>query len=317
LEENEEIFHQPSSEFEVDEGHKSGFVAVVGRPNVGKSTLINAFMKQKIAIVAPRPQTTRTRQLGIITEPEYQVIFMDTPGLIKPRHKLDEFMVETAAETLENADIVLWLVDSSELPGPGDQAIAQQLSSLNEEIIIILGMNKSDLLAPEDVLPRTETYKALVPKAKWVLFSATEGNGRDELYQMIIDSLPEGPRFYPVDQITDAFVRDIAAEMIREQVILQLREEIPHGTAVMIDQFKERSNDTVYIHATIYLERENHKKILIGAKGAQLRQIGEAARKEIEAMVEKKVFLELWVKVEPKWRRKANSLKRFGYRRQE
>ncbi len=301
------------SGFDVPAGHKSGVVALVGRPNVGKSTLMNAFMQQKIAIVTPRPQTTRTRQLGILTEPHFQVIFVDTPGLMQPRHKLDAFMVQTAVETLQDADVILWLVDASEEVGAGDRAIAQQLLSLGTAVPIILAMNKSDLLTAAEVLPRSEAYRALLPDAPWILFSATQGNGRAELFQMIIDALPEGPRYYPPEQITDLFERDIAAELIREQVMLQLRDEVPYGVAVKIEEFKERENGVTYVSATIFTERESHKQIIIGAKGSQLRELGSAARKEIEELIGGKVFLELWVKVEPKWRRNENALKRFGY----
>jgi GTP-binding protein Era len=301
------------SEFDVPEGHKSGIVAVVGRPNVGKSTLINAFLQQKIAIVTPRPQTTRLRQLGIITQSDCQIILVDTPGMMKPRHKLDEFMMETAVEVLEDADVIVWLVDSTDSPGPGDREIAKRLSALGKEALVIMGMNKSDMLSHHDVLPRTEAYRSLLPGAKWILFSAAVGDGRDELLQMIIDGLPEGPRLYPADQVTDTYVRDLAAELIREQVMLQLRDEIPYGVAVKVDEYKERASDLIYIHATIYVERSAHKRILIGAKGAQMRRLGKAARQEIESMIERKVYLELWVKVEPKWRKNTRALKRLGY----
>ncbi len=300
-------------ELPIAEGHQSGFVAVAGRPNVGKSTLINAFLQEKIAIVTPRPQTTRTRQLGILTTPDYQMILMDTPGLMKPRHKLDEFMMETAVESLESADVLLWLVDVSQTPGPGDKIIARQLAGLNPDIPVILGMNKADLLAADQVLPHSEAYHSLLPNAAWIVFSATQGDGRDPLLQMLINALPQGPRYYPADQITDVYLRHIAAELVREQIMLQLRDEIPYGTAVRVDEFKERENGVIYIGATIYVERDSHKRILIGAKGSQLRRIGAAARQEIEALVESKVFLELWVKVEPKWRRNEKALKRFGY----
>ncbi len=299
--------------YDVPEGHKSGVVTIIGRPNVGKSTLLNAFMQQKIAIVTPRPQTTRARQLGIITEPHYQMVFVDTPGMIKPRHKLDEFMMSAAQETLQDADVILWLVDGSEPVGAGDQIIAEQLRALETAATIILALNKSDLLTAADVLPRTAAYRALLPDAPWILFSAAMGNGRDALWQMLIDALPAGPRYYPADQITDLFVRDIAAELIREQIMLQLREEIPYGVAVRINEFKERENGDTYVNATIFTERDNHKQIIIGAGGAQLRELGAAARQEIEALVEGKVFLELWVKVEPKWRQNEKALRRFGY----
>lgn len=298
---------------EVPEGHKAGFVTLIGRPNVGKSTLFNAFMKQKLAIVTPRPQTTRQRQLGIITEPEYQVVFIDTPGLLKPRHKLDEFMVQTANEALSDADVIVFLVDGGEMPGPGDRIIAEQLAALGESAQVILAINKADQMKADQVIPHSEAYRALLPDAPWIVFSAVNGAGRDELWGMIIAALPENPPYYPADQVTDLFVRDLAAELIREQILLQLRDEIPYGTAVAIQEFKERENGVTYISANIYVEREAHKPILIGAKGQQLQQIGSAARKEIETLVEGKVFLELWIKIEPKWRRNEKALRRLGY----
>lgn len=294
--------------------HKSGFVALVGRPNVGKSTLMNRLMQQKIAIVTPRPQTTRTRQLGIITEPTYQMIFVDTPGLIKkPRHKLDEFMRETAVETLSGTDVILWLVDGSERPGPEDRAIAEELQKISSQRTVILGINKLDLLSAKHVIRAAEAFRKLAPDAAWILFSAETQAGLGELLQMLVDALPHGPRYYPADQITDVFVRNIAAELIREQVMLQLRDEIPYGTAVQVTEYKERENGTTYIQATIFIERDSHKRILIGTKGARLRNIGAEARKTIENLIDGKVYLELWVKVEQKWRRNENSLKRFGY----
>lgn len=319
----EEKSYQPSEMAELDlasledehlpAGHKSGFVAVAGRPNVGKSTLMNAFLKQKVAIVSPRPQTTRTRQLGILTRPRYQIIFVDTPGLIKPRHRLDEVMVAAAEEAVRDADVVLWLLDVSEPPGEGDRIIAETMRSLADQVHLILGLNKADLLAPEEVIERTEAYRALLPEADWLLFSALHGNGLAELLQMLVDALPEGPRYYPADQTTDAFVRDIAAELIREQIFLQMRDELPYGTAVEVTEFEERNNGLTHISATIYVERENHKKIIIGTKGAQLRKIGTAARQEIEELIQGKVYLSLWVKVEPNWRRNEQALQRLGY----
>ena len=302
------------NESDENQSYKSGFVALVGRPNVGKSTLMNAFLQQKIAIVTPRPQTTRTRQLGIITEPGCQIIFIDTPGLIKkPRHKLDEFMVETAVEAFDDADVILWLVDSSEPPGPEDQAIAAQLSALGKETKIILALNKLDLVAAADIIPRSEAYRALLPEAEWIMFSAANQAGLPELLEMLMAALPQGPQYYPEDQITDVFLRDIAAEMIREQILLLLREEVPYGTAVQIEEFKERPDGVIYISANIFVERDSHKRIIIGKNGQQLRAIGTAARQEIERLVESKVFLDLWIKIEPKWRRNERALRRFGY----
>lgn len=298
---------------QLPQGHKSGFVAVAGRPNVGKSTLMNTLLKQKIAIVSPRPQTTRTRQLGILTTESYQIIFVDTPGLIAPRHELDEYMVHVAEECLRDADIILWLVDVGDPPGAGDRAIASTLQKLPQNSSVIIGMNKSDLLQPEDVIGRSEAYQTLLPNAEWLLFSALQGDGLDALIQMLVQALPEGPRFYPIDQTTDIYIRDIAAELIREQVFIQMREELPYGTAVQVNEYKEREGGIVYISATIYTERENHKKMIIGSKGAQLRQIGAAARREIEEMIQGKVYLKLWVKVVPNWRHDEQALKRLGY----
>ena len=296
------------------ENHRSGYVAIVGRPNAGKSTLLNAFMRQKIAIVTPRPQTTRIRQLGIITEPDHQIVFVDTPGiLLQPRHKLDEFMAETVVDAFQDADVILWLVDASTMPGPDDRDLAEKLAAVADQIPIIIGMNKVDLLTPDQVIPTSEAYRALLPDAAWLLFSAEKGQGLAELYGMLLERLPLGPRYYPEEQITDIFVRHIAAEMVREQVMLQLREEIPYGVAVLVDEFKERDNGVTYIKATIFTERDSHKRIIIGKNGAQLRRLGAAARQAIQAMLAGPVYLDLWVKVEPKWRQNERALDRFGY----
>jgi GTP-binding protein Era len=302
---------------QVPEGHKSGFVAVVGIPNAGKSTLINAFMQQKIAIVTPRPQTTRTRQLGILTTPDYQIIFIDTPGIMKePRHKLDSFMLNTALNTLQDSDVILWVMDGSTMPGPADQLIAERLANLQDNKPIVLAINKNDLVPPDRVMPVTEAYQALVPEAAWLFISAANGLGTEALLQTIVDALPEGPRFYPPDQITDAYLRDIAAEMIREQLLIKLREEIPHGVAVQVEEFKERENGVTYISANIFVERENHKKIVIGKRGSMLKSIGRDARREVEQMTGAPIYLDLWVKTAPDWREEESSLRRFGYTEQ-
>lgn len=303
------------AEEDLPDGHRSGFVAVAGRPNVGKSTLMNALLRQKIAIVSPKPQTTRSSQLGILTLPDYQVIFVDTPGLTKPRHKLDEFMVAEADESLRQVDVVLWLVEANESPGASDRIISETLRSLPDHIQIILGINKADLIPPDDVLDRTADYRALAPEAGWLLFSALQRQGLDTLLQMLVDALPEGPRYYPADQTTDSFERDIAAELVREQIFIQMRDELPYGTVVVVNQYKQRESGVIFVDATIYVERENHKRMIIGKKGEQLHKIGTAARREIEDLVQSKVYLELWVKVEPRWRRSNKALKRFGYSR--
>jgi GTP-binding protein Era len=299
--------------YETPDGHRSGFVALVGRPNVGKSTLMNAFMGQKIAAVSHRPQTTRTRQLGIITEPAYQIVFVDTPGIItQPRHELDEFMVQAALEMLDDADVVLWLLDLTTRPGEDDRLIAERLAGIGAGKVL-MGLNKVDATPAADALGHTEAYRALLPGAAWLHLSATEGTGVAELLERLVAALPEGPRYYPPEQITDVFERNIAAELIREQLMLQLREEIPYGTAVQVRDFKERPNNTIYISADIFVERDSHKSIVIGAGGAQLKQLGAAAREQIEQLIEAKVFLDLWVKVEPNWRRDPGLLRMFGY----
>ena len=303
---------QDESQYETPEGHRSGFVALVGRPNVGKSTLINAFMRQKIAAVTHRPQTTRTRQLGIITEPDYQMIFIDTPGIIRdPRHPLDEYMVQSALETLGDADVVLWLVDMTENPGAADRDIAALLAEGDRRVI--LALNKIDAVGPAEALHRTEAYVSLLRSAEWLHLSALKGLGVGELLDKLAAALPEGPRYYPADQITDIYERNIAAELIREQIMLQLRDEVPYGTAVKVRDFKERDNGSTYVSADIYVERDTHKSIIIGKGGAQLKAIGAAAREQIEQLVGGKVFLELWVKVEKDWRHDPNLLRQFGY----
>jgi GTP-binding protein Era len=283
---------------------------------VGKSTLLNAFLGQKIAIVTPRPQTTRVRQLGILTTGQYQIVFVDTPGLLQsPRHKLDEVMVETVREAYRDADVVLWLVDAGAAPGPDDRALGEKLHALGSETPVILGLNKNDLLSPEQVMPRIEAYRALLPEAPWLLISALEGRGQEELLAMIVSALPLGPRFYPADLVTETYVRDIAGELIREQLLLQLKEEVPYGTTVQVDEFKERDNGVTYIRATVFVERESHKAIVIGRKGSQLQQIGADARKGIENLLGSPVYLDLWVKAEPKWRQDERALERFGYKK--
>jgi GTPase len=311
-----ETQEEPAGElFDISPGHRSGFIALVGRPNVGKSTLMNAFMQQKIAAVTPRPQTTRTRQLGIITEPDYQMIFIDTPGIIqKPRHDLDRFMVESALETLEDADVILWLLDISEPVGSIDREISERLASIGAGTKTILALNKIDLIPVQELLPRTEAFTNLLGDADWIHLSALNGVGVGELLEQLAASLPEGPRYYPPDQITDVYIRNIAGELIREQLMLQLRDEVPYGTAVQVREYKERENGTVYISADIYVESQSHKSIVIGKGGSQLKQLGAAAREQIEKLVDGKVFLELWVKVEPNWRRSERLLKQFGYR---
>lgn len=297
----------------VPPGHRSGFVAVIGRPNVGKSTLMNQLLGHKVAIVSPRPQTTRTCIRGILTRPDAQIIFVDTPGLHKPLHKLGEVMVAAAASAIPDADVVLFVVDVSVMPTEEDGMIARMIRQRTSNPVILV-LNKMDLLPPERVKLHTGAYWALVPDhAGWMMTIATEAVNLDKLLDMVIAHLPEGPRYYPGDMITDQTEREIAAELIREQVLRFTHEEVPHSVAVVVEEYKERETGGVYIAATIYVEKESQKGILIGAKGQMLRRIGTAAREEIERMVGGRVYLDLWVKVSKNWRRDMQRVWRMGY----
>jgi GTP-binding protein Era len=296
---------------ELPPGHRSGFVAVIGKPNVGKSTLMNLYLGQKVAIVSEKPQTTRHRIRGILTREDAQIIFVDTPGIHKPKHKLGEFMVETASKAIPDADVVLFIVDVSGMPTSEDEQIAELLKK-HCKAPVILVLNKADLLPPEKVIPHSEAYFALVEHDDWMMTSATRGDNCDKLLEMIIARLPEGPRYYPEEQITDQTVRAIAGELIREQVLRYTYQEVPHAVAVVVEEFKERG-DLTYISATIVVERDSQKGIIIGAGGKMLKRIGKAARKEIEGLVNTKVYLDLWVKVRKKWRKKEAELRRLGY----
>ncbi len=281
---------------------KAGFVAVMGRPNVGKSTLINVLVGQKVAAVSPRPQTTRRRQEGILTNTGYQVIFIDTPGVHQPHNKLGESMNQEARQALEHCDLVLCLVDASQMPTEEDRLLTSMLHSYVKADKIWLVLNKIDLVEPAHLTEIQAAYHRLLPSARMALTSATRGDHRDELLQNIIATMPIGEPFYPEEQVTDLYERDIAADLIRESCLNNLRYEVPHGIVVRIDEFTERNEHGVYIEATIFVERESHKGIVIGMNGQMLKKIGTAARKEIEAMNGKKVFLQLRVKVRKNWR---------------
>lgn len=291
----------------------SGFVAVVGRPNVGKSSLINTLVGQKIAIVSPRPQTTRHAQLGIVSEPGYQLVFVDTPGMHEPRNPLGQYMVETAARAMLDADAILFIVDVSVPPGPDDLRLAERLRQRAGVAPIILALNKSDLLAPQHVLPHTDAYRALAPEAKWMLVSATRGDNLEELRAMLVAALPEGPALYPEDEVTQTHLRDLAAEMVREAALNALAQEVPHGVAVEVTAFDESKPGLVRISAELYVERESHKPIVIGKGASKLKEIGANARQEIERLLEQKVYLELHVKVRKNWREDDREVKRLGY----
>ena len=292
---------------------KSGFVAVMGKPNVGKSTLINALLRQKVAAVSPRPQTTRKRQMGILTLQDAQIIFIDTPGVHKPRHKLGESMNQHALETLQDCDLILLIVDASSEPDEEDRMLAAAIQQLNRSLTTVIALNKIDKLEAELVDQREAAYLELVPQAMPITISATRGDNLDILLKEIIELLPTGPAYFPNDQVTDLYEREIAADLIREAALHLLRDEIPHGIAIRIDQFTERNEHGAYIEATIFVERESHKGIVIGEGGSMLKQIGSSARKEIEAMSGRKVFLRLRVKVRKNWRNDEKVLRWFGF----
>jgi GTP-binding protein Era len=293
--------------------HRSGFVALAGKPNVGKSTLINVLLGQKVAAVSPRPQTTRRRQLAILSREDAQLIFVDTPGLHHPRHRLGEYMNQDTVKALEDADAVLFLGDLSTPPEEEDRLVVEAIQRLKHPHPLIFGLNKVDLVSAGELAERVQAYQELLPEAPVIPFSATLGQNLDLLLSALIAALPEGPPLYDPEQITDFYERDIAADLIREAALLLLRDEVPHGIAVRIDEYKERGETGAYIAATLLVERESHKAIVIGEGGAMIKRIGSAARQEIERISGRRAYLELRVKVSKNWRDDPNTLRWLGY----
>ena len=293
---------------------KSGFVTLIGRPNVGKSTLMNYLIGQKIAITSNKPQTTRNRIQTVLTTDEGQIVFVDTPGIHKAKNKLGEYMVNVAEKTLNEVDVVLWLVEPTTFIGAGEQHIAKQLQRVKTPVILVI--NKVDSVKREEILPAIAAYKDIYDFADIVPVSARSGDNTDELLRVIMKYRPYGPQFYDEDTVTDQPERQIVAELIREKALHSLQDEIPHGIAVAIDRMKMQ-NKVMHIDATIICERDSHKGIIIGKQGSMLKKIGSTARYEIERMLDCKVNLKLWVKVKKDWRDSEFLMKNFGYREEE
>lgn len=295
--------------------HKSGFVAIIGRPNVGKSTLLNRIVGQKIAIMSDKAQTTRNKIQGVYTTPDVQMIFIDTPGIHKPKSKLGDFMVETAYSSLREVDAVCFMISADQKRGRGDDFIMERLR--NSKIPVFLLINKIDKIHPDKLLEIIDDYAGQMDFKEVVPISATEGNNVERMMDLLESRMPEGPQYFPDDQVTDHPEYFIVSELIREKVLMLTRDEVPHSVAVVIDGMKRDENDKVHVQATIIVERDSQKGIIIGKGGSMLKKVGTMARRDIENLLGDKVYLELWVKVQKDWRDKQVYLKDFGYRKDE
>lgn len=296
--------------------YKSGFISIIGRPNVGKSTFLNRVIGQKIAIMSDKPQTTRNKVQGVLTTDDAQLIFIDTPGIHKPKHKLGDFMMKVAQNTLKEVDLVLFMVNAEEGFGRGEEFILEKFQSVQTPIFLVI--NKIDKIHPDNLLNVIETYKEKYPFKQIIPISALEGNNVERLLEQIKEYIPEGPQYYPADQVTDHPERFIVSELIREKALHLTREEIPHSIAVVLDKMERREDkDIVNVMATVIVERDSQKGIIIGKQGSMLKEIGKRARIDIENLLGSKVFLELWVKVQKDWRNKATQLRDFGFREDE
>lgn len=293
----------------------SGFVAILGRPNVGKSTFLNRVVGQKIAIMSDKAQTTRNKIQGIYTEDNAQIVFIDTPGIHKPHSRLGNFMVESALSTLNEVDAVLFMVNATQKRGRGDDFIIERLKNVKKPIYLVI--NKIDQIHPDKLLQIMDDYRNTLDYAEVFPISALEGNNCPELIESLVNTLPEGPQYYPADQITDHPERFIAGELIREKVLELTREEVPHSVAVVVDRIHREDDEKVLVQATIVVERNSQKGIIIGKGGKMLKQIGVKARKDIELMLGDKVYLELWVKVQPNWKDRQVDLQALGYKQDD
>lgn len=291
---------------------KSGFVTIIGRPNVGKSTLMNHLIGEKISIISNKPQTTRNTIQTILTKENYQIVFLDTPGIHKPKHKLGEYMVKMANKTLNEVDVILFLITPDETVGGGDKYIIEQLKEVKTPVLLLI--NKVDVFKNENIAKTIESYSKEFNFKEVVPISALTGKNVDELVELIVDNLPEGPQYFPSDMITDQPEKFIVSEIIREKILKNLDEEVPHGTAVEIISMKEeKGSKLININATIYCEKDSHKAIIIGKGGLMLKKIGQSAREDMEALLGSKIYLELWVKVKKDWRDTTSTLKDLGY----
>ncbi|MCY1564768.1 GTPase Era [Staphylococcus pettenkoferi] len=291
--------------------HKSGFVSIIGRPNVGKSTFVNRVIGHKIAIMSDKPQTTRNKIQGVMTQEDAQIIFLDTPGIHKPKHKLGDYMMRVARNTLAEIDAIMFMVNINEEIGRGDEYIMEMLKHVDTPVFLVL--NKIDLVHPDDLMPKIEQYQTYMDFTETVPISALEGHNVDHFIEVLKSYLPEGPKYYPDDQISDHPEQFVVSELIREKILHLTSEEIPHSIGVNVDRMIKESESRVRIEATIFVERNSQKGIVIGKGGKKLKEVGKRARLDIEHLLGSKVYLELWVKVQKDWRNKVNFIRQMGY----
>ena len=291
--------------------HKSGFVTIIGRPNVGKSTFVNRVIGHKIAIMSDKAQTTRNKIQGVMTQEDAQIIFLDTPGIHKPKHKLGDYMMRVATNTLSEIDAIMFLVNVNEDIGRGDEYIMEMLKSVKTPVFLVL--NKIDLVHPDELMPRIEKYKKYMNFTEIVPISALEGLNVEHFINVIKSYLPEGPKYYPDNQISDHPEQFVVSELIREKILHLTNEEIPHAIGVNVDRMIKEDEERVRIEATIFVERDSQKGIVIGKGGKKLKEVGKRARQDIEGLLGSKVYLELWVKVQKDWRNKVNFIRQMGY----